>query len=185
MTTNPKTKKLKIWIRLIVVLLCLALLGGISVLGINAHVKKSTSDQILSSEEAAELKGIDCILVLGCYVHDSGRPTDMLADRLRRGIELYQSGTSPKLLMSGDHGQKSYNEVKAMKLKALEADNSLVSLQVNCQEKLDNSRYCKDCAHFRPFEKNKNFGKCMRYIVLDWIGAYDDCTHCRFYEKKD
>ena len=106
--------------RILIALLCLVLLGGITVLGINGHVKKSTSDQILSPEDAATLTDIDCILVLGCYVHDSGRPSDMLADRLRRGIELYQSGAAPKLLMSGDHGQKDYNEVKAMKLEAME-----------------------------------------------------------------
>ena len=83
-------------------------------------MKKSTADQILSPEEAATLTDVDCILVLGCYVHDSGRPSDMLADRLRRGIELYQSGAAPKLLMSGDHGQKDYNEVKAMTLEAMD-----------------------------------------------------------------
>jgi len=112
--------KKRIWKRLFVVLLCLALVGGITVLGINGYVKSSTSDQIITPEEAAELTDIDCILVLGCYVHDSGRPSDMLADRLRRGIELYQSGVAPKLIMSGDHGQKDYNEVKAMKLEAME-----------------------------------------------------------------
>ena len=113
--------KKRIWKRLFIVLLCLALIGGITVLCINGHVKKSTLGQILSPGEAAALTDVDCILVLGCYVHDSGRPSDMLADRLRRGIELYQSGAAPKLLMSGDHGQKDYNEVKAMKLKAMEA----------------------------------------------------------------
>ena len=112
--------KKRIWKRLFIVLLCLALAGGITVLGINGHVKKSTADQIISPEEAAALTDVDCILVLGCYVHDSGRPSDMLADRLRRGIELYQSGAAPKLLMSGDHGQKDYNEVKAMKLEAMD-----------------------------------------------------------------
>lgn len=110
----------RIWKRLFIVLLGLALVGGIAVLGINGYVKKSTVDQIITPEKAAELTDIDCILVLGCYVHDSGRPSDMLADRLRRGIELYQSGAAPKLLMSGDHGQKDYNEVKAMKLEAME-----------------------------------------------------------------
>jgi len=112
--------KKRIWKRLFIALLCLALIGGVTVLGINGHVKKSTADQILSPEEAATLTDVDCILVLGCYVHDSGRPSDMLADRLRRGIELYQSGAAPKLLMSGDHGQKDYNEVKAMKLEAMD-----------------------------------------------------------------
>lgn len=115
-----KRNRKQIWKRLVIVLLCLALVGGITVLGINGYVKSSTSDQIITTEEAAEQTDIDCILVLGCYVHDSGRPSDMLADRLRRGIELYQSGAAPKLLMSGDHGQKDYNEVKAMKLEAME-----------------------------------------------------------------
>ena len=112
--------KKRIWKRIALGVFCLAILGGIAVLGINGYVKSSTSDQIITPEEAAELTDIDCILVLGCYVHDSGRPSDMLADRLRRGIELYQSGAAPKLLMSGDHGQKDYNEVKAMKLEAME-----------------------------------------------------------------
>ena len=114
------SKKKRIWVRILIALLCLGLLGGITVLSINGHVKKSTAEQILSPEDAAALTDVDCILVLGCYVHDSGRPSDMLADRLRRGIELYQSGAAPKLLMSGDHGQKDYNEVKAMKLEAME-----------------------------------------------------------------
>ena len=107
--------------RILLVLLCLSFVGGIAVLGINGYVKKSTADQIITPEEAAELTDVDCILVLGCYVYDSGRPSDMLADRLRRGIELYQTGAAPKLLMSGDHGRKDYNEVKAMKLKAMDA----------------------------------------------------------------
>ena len=115
-----KRNRKQIWKCLVIVLLCLALVGGITVLGINGYVKSSTSDQIITPEVAAELTDIDCILVLGCYVHDSGRPSDMLADRLRRGIELYQSGAAPKLLVSGDHGQKDYNEVKAMKLEAME-----------------------------------------------------------------
>lgn len=106
--------------RILLLLLCLALLGGVTALSINGYVKTSTANQILTPEEAAELTDVDCILVLGCYVHDSGHPSDMLADRLRRGIELYQAGASPKLLMSGDHGQQDYNEVKAMKLEAME-----------------------------------------------------------------
>jgi len=112
--------KKRILKRIVLVLLCLGLVGGITVLGINSYVKKSTADQIITPEEAMELTDADCILVLGCYVYDSGRPSDMLADRLRRGIELYHSGAAPKLLMSGDHGREDYNEVKAMKLKAMD-----------------------------------------------------------------
>jgi len=106
--------KKRIWKRIVLGMLCLGLAGGMAVLGINSYVKKSTANQIISPEEAAELADADCILVLGCYVYDSGHPSDMLTDRLRRGIELYQSGAAPKLLMSGDHGRQDYNEVKTM-----------------------------------------------------------------------
>ena len=87
---------------------------------INSIVKLSTGDQIISSEEAAKLEDIDCILVLGCFVKDDGRPSDMLFDRLTRGVELYDLGAAPKLLMSGDHGREEYDEVAAMKQFAID-----------------------------------------------------------------
>lgn len=113
--------KKKVLKRILVSIICLALLGGITVLGINAYVKHSVADRILTSEEAAELADVDCIMVLGCQVKDSGKPSDMLADRLRRGIEVYELGASPKLLMSGDHGRTEYDEVNTMKQVAIDA----------------------------------------------------------------
>ena len=43
----------------------------------------------------------------------------MLRDRLVRGVELYELGAAPKLLMSGDHGRKDYDEVNTMKAYAI------------------------------------------------------------------
>jgi len=57
----------------------------------------------------------DCILVLGAGIRDNGTPSHMLEDRLKTGIQLYEMGTAPKLLMSGDHGRIGYNEVGVMK----------------------------------------------------------------------
>jgi vancomycin permeability regulator SanA len=108
-------------IKVIVILLCLALIGAAAVLGINLYVKNSYAERIISSEEAADLKGIDCILVLGCQVKDDGSPSDMLKDRLRRSIEVYNLGAAPKILMSGDHGQEDYDEVGTMKKYAVDA----------------------------------------------------------------
>ena len=112
----------KHWIfRIFSFLLCLALVGLGGVWVINRTVVKSAEDRILSPQEAAELEGVDCILVLGCLVKDNGAPSDMLSDRLRRGVELYDMGASGKLLMSGDHGREGYDEVSAMKRYALNA----------------------------------------------------------------
>lgn len=101
------------------VLLSLILAVGIYALCVNAHVVNSTEDYILSAEDAAELENVDCILILGAGVHGTTL-SDMLADRVNTGIELYKSGASPKILMSGDHGRENYDEVNAMKSYAIE-----------------------------------------------------------------
>lgn len=106
--------------RIFAIFVCLCILGISALTVINASVKWSTARQILSPEEAAKLEDVDCILVLGCAVKEDGRPSDMLHDRLRRGVELYELGTAPKLLMSGDHGRKEYDEVAAMKQFAID-----------------------------------------------------------------
>ena len=109
--------------KLLWVFLALALLGAVgaaTVLGINGYVVLRTQGQIISVQEAAKLEGVDCILVLGCRVYEDGNLSHMLQDRLRRGLELYNLEAAPKLLMSGDHGQKEYDEVNAMKGFAVE-----------------------------------------------------------------
>ena len=108
-------------IRIGVVLLILFLLCAGCILSINGYVVRSTEQRILTPEDAAALSDMDCILVLGCYVHENGAPSAMLTDRLKRGIALYDTGASPKLLMSGDHGRTDYDEVNAMKQYALDA----------------------------------------------------------------
>lgn len=107
-----------------IVVISLVVMGIVAVTALfclNAMVKSSVKGQILSAEEAAALGDVDCILVLGCGVHDDGSPSDMLHDRLRRSVELYEAGAAPKLLMSGDHGRDGYDEVDAMKSFAVEA----------------------------------------------------------------
>ena len=114
-------RKKRVILRILSILLCLAVAGLCGVGLLNSIVVGTTRDRILSSQEAAELTDVDCILVLGCLVKDNGVPSDMLSDRLRRGMELYDLGASDKLLMSGDHGRDGYNEVGAMKRYALDA----------------------------------------------------------------
>ena len=114
-------KKIKVLLRVLCVLLAFAILGTAAVLGLDGYVRHSTADRILSVEEAAAMPDADCILVLGCLVKSGGVPSDMLRDRLTRGVELYQLGAAPKLLMSGDHGREGYDEVDAMKQFAVDS----------------------------------------------------------------
>ncbi len=115
-------KKKKVMKSILIVMLCLIVVGAVAVFGVNAYVKDSAKDRIITTEEAVKLTDVDCILILGCQVKDNGVPSDMLKDRLARGIELYEEEAAPKLLMSGDHGREEYDEVGTMKQWAIDSD---------------------------------------------------------------
>ena len=61
----------------------------------------------------------DAIIVLGCGVTADKEPTPLLSDRLDVAIDLYNKGVAPKRLMSGDHGDDSYDEVNVMRSYAM------------------------------------------------------------------
>ncbi len=96
------------------ILLALVIIVGIYAISVNAYMVSSTEEKILSAEESAQLQEVDCILVLGAGVHGTTL-SHMLEDRVLTGINLYELGSAPKILMSGDHGQDDYDEVNAMK----------------------------------------------------------------------
>lgn len=104
-----KKKNIRMGIAVLVILLPLTLLA------INQYIVSSMAGNIISEDVAAEM-GADCILVLGAGLKPDGTPNDMLRDRLDKGIQLYQSGVAPKILLSGDNGQEEYDEVNAMKV---------------------------------------------------------------------
>lgn len=105
---------------IVLTLVILIALAVCAVFGLNAYVKSVGGKRIVSPEEAAGIGDADCIIVLGCAVRSDRSLSDMLADRLRRSVELYDAGAAPKLLMSGDHGSDDYDEVNAMKNYATE-----------------------------------------------------------------
>ncbi len=112
---------MKLWKKVLLILLVVEIFFAAIVFGINGYVKLSTKQKILSVDEATKLENVDCILVLGCGVLPNGTPSAMLTDRLKQSIALYDSGAAPKLLMSGDHGQTDYDEVNTMKQYAVDA----------------------------------------------------------------
>lgn len=95
---------------IIIIGLAMIILG----FGINFYVTNTTKKQIISEKESSELSNIDCIIILGAGVWGD-KPSPMLEDRLLKGIELYNSGVSKRIIVSGDHGRKEYDEVNTMK----------------------------------------------------------------------
>lgn len=98
----------KITIILILVVFLLMLL----VLIINYYVSSSGKAYI---KEMKDLENADAVIVLGAQVHKSGTPSDMLEDRLKMGLDIYNSGCVDKILLTGDHGREEYDEVNNMR----------------------------------------------------------------------
>jgi len=54
-------------------------------------------------------------LVLGAGVFKNGKISDMYIDRLEIAVDLYKQDKIEKILVSGDHGAKNYDEVNTAK----------------------------------------------------------------------
>ncbi len=89
------------------------LMGLLSPFLLSGMVKWSVSDHMTEIDAVEE--PYDVILVLGCGIKKDGRPSDMLEDRLKTGIEAYFAGVAPMLLLSGDNEHEDYNELAVMK----------------------------------------------------------------------
>ena len=109
--SNKLSKSAKI-ILLVLLIGCLAAATLVS--SVNLWMILKAKDRIIDVDEL-EAADYDCILVLGAGVRDNGSPSHMLEDRLLVGIDLYKSGASNTVLMSGDHGRVEYDEVNTMK----------------------------------------------------------------------
>lgn len=93
----------------------------IIMLSINFFIIIKTKNKILEEQELKKIENIDCILVLGAGVRGE-KPTYMLEDRILQGIQLYKDKISTKIIMSGDHKTKEYDEVNVMKKYAIEKE---------------------------------------------------------------
>lgn len=100
-------------------ILIIFLLGLSSILAINITVVESTKPRILNLSELKDLKDVDCIIVLGAGLNN-GSPSKMLQERLDTSIEVYNLGITNRLIMTGDHQNREYDEVNVMKQYAVD-----------------------------------------------------------------
>lgn len=75
----------------------------------------TTSSKDIVNVQASKYRGADAIVVLGASVFEDGTPSTILKDRLDDAVILYGEGAAPKIIVSGDNGDLSYNESAAMK----------------------------------------------------------------------
>lgn len=104
----------KMLLKIIIILGIIGIVGIVTVAIINVHMYQSVKENILATDETADIDA-DCIIVLGAGVRSDGQPSWMLEDRILVGVDLYNIGAAPKIIMSGDHGRENYDEVNTMK----------------------------------------------------------------------
>lgn len=109
--TQPISSR-KILKRLLQTTIVLAILGMLAVLSICFYVSNTGKAYLVTAEDAPK---VDAILILGARVYANGIPSPLLQDRLDYGYALYAAGKADRILVSGDHGTKEYDEVNAMK----------------------------------------------------------------------
>ena len=114
-----KLFKNKIFKRITATVLSVILLVGIAVAGINIYMVSSVDEYILTMDEVGEYD-FDCVMVMGAGIWGT-QPSPMLQERLDFGNEVYFTGCTERILMTGDHAREEYDEVNIMKDCAIEA----------------------------------------------------------------
>lgn len=76
---------------------------------INLYMIFSTKKYIYSQKESVPSK--TAIIVLGAKVYKGGYLSTAFKDRIMSGAELLSMGKAEKILLSGDHGRETYDEV--------------------------------------------------------------------------
>lgn len=105
-----KDKKKKSWLRWVIRLMIILI---VSPLAINLGILASTAGRM--NRNIDRIEPADGVLILGAAVYSKDRVSQVVYDRIVRGAELYNKGKARKILVSGDHGQKEYDEVNTIR----------------------------------------------------------------------
>lgn len=87
--------------------------GVVAVVAINAYVAFGVRGQTVDS--VSDAPHAQAAIVPGALVHSDGKMSQMLADRVRVGAQLYLAGKVDRVIVSGDHGTWAYDEPGTMR----------------------------------------------------------------------
>ncbi|MBD3362806.1 hypothetical protein GF362_03745 [Candidatus Dojkabacteria bacterium] len=82
-------------------------------LSINKYINSFSREYVYSSID--KVPQAQTAVILGALVYSDGSLSDILADRAETAIDLYEAKKVEKILISGDHGRKEYDEVNSIK----------------------------------------------------------------------
>lgn len=86
------------------------MIGGLL---INGSIVITAQKHLLKNDDP--LPSVECIIVFGAKVRGE-KLSFVLEDRVNEAYRLWQKNPALKIIVSGDHGRKNYDEVNAMRL---------------------------------------------------------------------
>lgn len=107
------TRRVRLFKRLLLATLATAITFAIGVVAINLYVALSVRGQTVDSVSAAP--HAQAAIVPGALVHADGEMSQMLADRVKVGAQLFLAGKVDRVIVSGDHGAWAYDEPGTMR----------------------------------------------------------------------
>lgn len=117
---NEKSKKLSLFYKVVIFVAVVCVATVLSVCIINLSVKGSVAANIVDTPAELSVDGkIDCIVILGAGLQSNGQPSHMLEDRIKTGVEVFNTVDADYILMSGDRSGEHYDEVGAMRKYAI------------------------------------------------------------------
>lgn len=115
---HPRAHSIKRWLKsTFLTLVILGVLMAAAVLLVDWSVER-TGHQLTGAID--QLKSADCVIVPGALVYSNQRPSPILQDRLDVALQVYRTGITNRIIVSGDHGTEQYDEVNVMRQYLLE-----------------------------------------------------------------
>jgi SanA protein len=99
--------------RILNILVFSVILALVGILFLQLHVKRTSRDLIVT--DISQLNQAYTGIVLGASVKPDKSLSLILQDRVDAALLAYENKKFKKFLLSGDHGEKNYDEVNAMK----------------------------------------------------------------------
>ena len=99
--------------KIFIILIIAAVTLIIFVTAVNIYILNFSQPYLINQKDLDQQSPV--AIVLGALVWPSGTMSDIFKDRVDTALELYKQGKVEKILISGDHGRKNYDEVNSAK----------------------------------------------------------------------
>ena len=145
---------------------------------------KTAKCQTYSVDHTEKIKEVDYVIVPGCLVYKSGKPSYALEDRLNGALRLYQDKKVPKIILSGAARENQTGKIFLTNRNVAEEDILIddggldtYSTIYRCKEAFPNKRFIV-CTQQKYFKRTgylisklgmKSLSKGVKVDVLDGI----------------